>query len=418
MSADRVRVEVLGPLRVRDASGRDVTPSGELQRRLFALLVLRRGSVVSSDAATEALWPVELPQDPGAALQNHVLRLRRSLPEGLVESVGSGYRLDPERVQVDADRLVGLLGEEPGVAVGELSGMLAGWNGVAYPELDEVDEARVEAARLEERRQRAREVVAEARLSAGEVDGLVTELVVLAEADPLRERPRELLMAALAASGRTVEALRVFDEFRRLLGDELGIEPSPALVAQHAALLAGNELARRRPVRSRLPVPATPLIGREALASELAERVEAVRLVTLVGPGGVGKTRLLVELGHRLHGRRPDRQVVWCELAQADAASAPDVVTAALGIDGRPGTTPIERIVEVLGDDELIVLLDNCEHVLDSAAELVAGVIGGCPNVRMVATSRERLRVAGEQLCTVPTLPTGDEHSAAVELFR
>jgi predicted ATPase/DNA-binding SARP family transcriptional activator len=418
MSVDRVRVEVLGPLRVRDAAGRDLTPSGALQRRLLALLVLRRGSVVSSDAAVEALWPSGLPRDPGAALQNHVLRLRRGLPDGLIESVGSGYRVDPERVQVDADRLVVLLGHEPGDAVAELARMLAGWNGVAYPELDEVDDARAEAARLEELRQRGREVVAEAHLAAGDLDGLVPELVVMAEVDPLRERPRELLMAALAASGRTVEALRVFDEFRRLIGDELGIEPSPALVAQHAALLAGTEPGRRRPARSQLPIPPTPLIGREALASELPERVEAARLVTLVGPGGVGKTRLLVDLGHRLHALRPDRQVVLCELAQADAASAPDLVTAALGIDSRPGTAPIERIVEVLGDDEVIVLLDNCEHVLDSIAELVAGVMRGCPNVRMVATSRERLRVAGEELYAVPTLPTGDEHAPAVELFR
>ena len=304
------------------------------------------------------------------------------------------------------------------MADGELSQILAAWSGVAYPELDELDEARVEAARLEELRQRAREVVAAARLAAGDLDGLVTELVVLAEADPLRERPRELLMAALAASGRTVEALRLFDDFRRLLGDELGIEPSPTLVAQHAALLAGIGQDRRRPVRSQLPSPVTPLVGREQLVAEVAERVEALRLMTLVGPGGVGKTRLLVELGHRIQARRPDRQVVLCELGQADAEAAPDVLTAALGIDGRPGTPPVERIVEVLGDDELIVLLDNCEHVLDAAADLVAGIITGCPNVTIVATSRERLRVAGEQLCSVPTLPAGDEESPAVELFR
>ena len=116
MSSDRLRVSVLGPLRVRDAAGRDLTPSGALQRRLLALLILRRGFVVPSDAAVEALWSGGLPQDPGAALHNHVLRLRRCLPEGLVESVGSGYRLDPERVEVDADRLVVLLGREPGAS--------------------------------------------------------------------------------------------------------------------------------------------------------------------------------------------------------------------------------------------------------------------------------------------------------------
>ena len=178
------------------------------------------------------------------------------------------------RVRVDADRLVELLGAEPGVADGELSQILAAWNGGAYPELDELDEARVEAARLEELRQRAREVVAAARLAAGDLDGLVTELVVLAEADPLRERPRELLMAALAASGRTVEALRSFDDFRRLLGDELGIEPSPTLIAQHAALLAGTEHDRPPPGSQPIAVP-----------GDAAHRARAVA----GGAGGAGR---------------------------------------------------------------------------------------------------------------------------------
>ncbi|OOL27067.1 SARP family transcriptional regulator, partial [Rhodococcus rhodochrous] len=179
---DRVRVEVLGPLRVLDAGRRDITPDGLLQRRLLALLVLRRGRVVPAQSAVDALWPSRLPADPAAALQNHMFRLRRGLPDGLIESVGEGYRLDPAGVEVDGDRLVAALSAgttgDAGVPA-EIDAVLARWQGPAYPELDEVDEARAEATRLEELRSRAHEVRAEVRLARGDTDGLVAELVAL-----------------------------------------------------------------------------------------------------------------------------------------------------------------------------------------------------------------------------------------------
>jgi predicted ATPase len=248
----------------------------------------------------------------------------------------------------------------------------------------------------------------------GDTDGLAAELVALADAQPLRERPRALLMAALADTGRRVEALRVYDDFRRLLGDELGIEPSPAMAAQHAELLAGGAAAVPA---SRLPVPATSLVGREELAGDVTALAGAGRLVTLVGPGGVGKTRLLLEVGHRLLADRPDRPVVLCELATADTGSAVDVVAAALGIDARPGAPLAERVADVLGDAEVVLLLDNCEHVLDPTAELVERLLTRCAGVRVVATSRERLRVLGESVRVVPALRFGEGDGPAVQLF-
>lgn len=417
---DRARVEVLGPLRVLDADRRDITPDGLLQRRLLALLVLRRGRVVPAHSAVDALWPSRRPADPAAALQNHMFRLRRGLPDGLIESVGEGYRLDPAGVEVDADRLVVALsaGATGGAGVpAEIDAVLARWQGPAYPELDEVDEARAEATRLEELRSRAHEVRAEVRLGRGDTDGLVAELVALADAQPLRERPRALLMTALAATGRRAEALRVYDDFRRLLGDELGIEPSPALAAHHAELLAGAADRVWAPV-GRLPVPATSLVGRDALAVAVTELAESGRLVTLVGPGGVGKTRLLLEVGHRLRAARPDRPVVLCELATADPDSAVDVAAAALRIDARPGTSLAERVADVLGDTELVLLLDNCEHVLDPIAAVVERLLATCAHVRIVATSRERLRVVGEHVRQVPTLSYDGEDAPAVRLFE
>ena len=419
MASDRCIVEVLGPLRVSNADGVDLTPTGVLQRRLLALLVLRRGEVVSVDAAIDALWPSDPPGDAVAALQNHLSRLRRVLPTGVVDSVASGYRLDPSRVDVDIDRLASAL--DAGVvdvhARTELHELLQRWRGPAYPELEDADAARADATQLEELRIRAIETLAGWRLAAGDTEGLVADLTALAERQPLRERPAALLMSALAATGRTAEALRVYDDFRRLLGAELGIAPSPSLEAQQAALLGGGLEPRASITGAALPVPAAPLIGRKSLLNRLLTQAAAARLVTLVGPGGVGKTRLMTEAGHRLRGAAPERPVVFCDLTQADPATAVDAVASALGIDARPGVATIGRVVDVLGDDEVVLLIDNCEHVLGPVAELVDRVVRACRNVTVVATSRERLRVPGEHVCAVTTLLDDDDESSAIELF-
>lgn len=421
LAGERLRIDVLGPIRARDPHGRDVTPDGPLQRRLLALLVLRQGRVVSVDAAIEALWPDKPPRDPVAALHNHLFRLRRGLPDDVIESSGNGYRVAPDKVDLDADRLAAALNRqeasEPGL-LSTIDEVLDRWHGPAYPELDDLDDGRAEAIRLDELRIRAIESRAEWRLGTGASDELVVELTALADEEPLRERPRALLMAALAKAGRNVEALRVYDDYRRLLATELGIEPSPALAAQHADVLSGTDAATWTPP-TRLPVPVTSLVGRDELVAEVTAMVDAKRLVTLVGPGGVGKTRLVSEVGRRLRASHPDRPVVLCELAAASHESAADAVAAALGIDGRPGVGLADRVAAVLGDAELVLLLDNCEHVLDPIAGLVEQVLATCPNVRVVTTSRERLRVAAEQLCTVPTLLTSSDagDAPAVQLF-
>ena len=417
---DRLRVEVLGPIRVRDPHGRDVTPDGMLQRRLLALLVLRRGRVVSVDAAIDVLWPDRPPRDPVAALHNHLFRLRRGLPDELIESTGHGYRVTPSKIDLDADRLAAALNDgapaDPAALLATIDGVLARWHGPAYPELDDVDDGRAESIRLGELRIRAVEARAECQLAAGVTDGLVVELAALADEEPLRERPRALLMTALAKSGRQVEALRVYDDFRRLLGDELGIEPSPALAAQHAGLLGGPDEGAWTPA-CRLPVPVTSLVGRDALVLEVAAMAEAHRLVTLIGPGGVGKTRLLGEVGLHLRATSGGRPVVMCELATAGEDSAVDVVAAALSIDGRPGVGLADRVAAALVDTEIVLLLDNCEHVLDPIANLVEVLLARCPKVTLVTTSRERLRVPAEQLCTVPPLASSAPEGPAVQLF-
>ena len=437
----RVRIDVLGPIRAVDAAGRDVTPDGALQRRLLALLVLRRGRVVPVDTAIDALWPAAAPRDPVAALQNHVFRLRRGLPDGLISSVAEGYRLDPALVDLDADRLAaatatGASDPDAEAAAAVIDGVLVRWQGPAYPELADVDDGRAEAVRLDDLRTRAREARAERRLARGDTDGLVAELSALVDAQPGREAPVALLMAALEATGRRADALRAYDDFRRLLGDELGIEPSPALADRHAELLAGGAVpdatpgapvasdetparaaSGHPPSHRRLPAPPTSLVGRDDLVAEVTERAGTHRVVTLVGPGGVGKTRLLLEAGHRLRAACPDRPVVLCQLATASRPTVVDVVADALGIDARPGVPLTDRIADLLGDAHVVLLLDNCEHVVGPAAELVERLVTTCPHVSVLATSRERLRVPGEQVCAVPTLPVGDDGAPAVQLF-
>ncbi len=419
----RLIVDVLGPVRLRRADGLDITPDGDLQRRLLALLVLRRGEHVSVDRAVDALWPDRRPRDPLAALQTHVFRLRRALPDGALTSSDRGYRLDPAAVDVDADRLAaavtdaaGRRAADPDAVAHDLAEAMAAWRGAPYPELVDDDEGRIEAARLGDLRVRVIEERAEALLAVGRADHALRDLTSLVDDHPLRERPHDLLMAALAASGRTVDALRVYDDFRRRLGDELGIEPSPVLAARHAALL-GSSATPDPGLQHRLPLPITSLIGRHQLLLDAVAMTDAHRLITMLGPGGVGKTRLLVEVGNRLRVQRPGRPVMLAELATATTASAVDTVASTLGVERRDGTATEERLATIVGTAEVVLLLDNCEHVLEPIAELVERLLARCPGLVVVATTRERLRIAGEQLCPVAPLPILADGGPAVELF-
>lgn len=408
---------MLGPLRVTGPEGADLTPSGSLQRRLLALLVLRRGRVTSAGLAAEALWP-DAPGEHLGALQSQVSRLRRGLPDAVIDSVGGGYRLRPDAVTLDADQLATLLaGADPTTtAMAELERLLAGWHGPAYPELADTDEGRAESARLEDLGVRAAEFRAAAGLAAGRLDGLSADLRALADAHPFRERPRALLIQVLVAEGRRAEALRVYDEFRRLLAEELGVDPSAELAAAHAALLQ-DPLAPAWTPTTRVPVPATRLIGRDDLLVHVLDCCGTGRLVTLVGPGGVGKTRLALAVAGRLRDARPDGSVVFCELAAADPATAVDTVAAALGVDARPGEPMGNRLVSMLADLPVVLVLDNCEHVLEPVADLAVTLLAGCPRLTLVVTTRERLRVPGEQVVPIAPLDAVGEAAPAAELF-
>ena len=423
---ERFSFQVLGALRVVEAVDDDVTPRGTLQRRLLAALVLHRGQVVSTDALAEVLWPDHAPPSSGASLQSHVFRLRQHLPDLPVEHRGSGYVVDVPDAAVDAwrfERAVSTAAatgvDDPASAVAALDEALGWWRGTPYEELDDTDHGRIEADRLAELRCRAMEERFAALLRLGRADEVTADLEAFVARAPLRERPRELLIDALDRTGRRAEALRVYDAYRRVLAEELGVEPSAHLAARHERLLVGDEPPPPAPVQQapRVPRPVSSFVGRDDLLDLLERQVAQHRMVTLVGPGGVGKTRLAVELVHRLAGGFPDG-VRFCDLTGiTDDSEVVPAVAATVGVEPRAGVDPVERLADVLRHERTLLLLDNCEHVLDGAATLAEGLLTSVGGVAVVATSREPLSVDGERIFPVPTLGCEGAGAAATALF-
>jgi predicted ATPase/DNA-binding SARP family transcriptional activator len=410
-----MRFGILGTTQVWRTDGAEVSLGGPGRRALLALLLVRPGEVVSVDRLVDELYGTAA----GAthALQSQVFRLRNVLRDDVVERLPAGYRLVVKPDDVDSGRFERLCAEgrralasgDAGRAADLLRTALALWRGPALVDVPDCAWARVRADELAEQRLDALEDRAEADLRLGAHRTIVPELRRLVEQHPLRERLSGLLMRALRADGRPAEALTVFADLRRLLADELGTDPSAELVDLHQTLLRNEHPARTR----RPPAQLTGLVGRDDDLARVAELVASARLVSLVGPGGVGKTRLSVEVTRDL----PD--VCFVELAAIGQEELPGAVLHALGLRETaryahsPPTAPEDRLTEALADRPLLLLLDNCEHLVDAVAVLVAKLVGTCPALRILATSREPLRITGERLW--PVRPLAED--AAVRLF-
>ncbi|MEW2358409.1 BTAD domain-containing putative transcriptional regulator [Spirillospora sp. NPDC029432] len=409
-----MRFGVLGPVTTWTDAGEAVTIPGLKVRLLLADLLAHEGRVVPADRLIEDLWGDEPPADPTAALQVRVSQLRRALADAepggrdLVVSRAPGYALAAAPDAVDAARFERLAG------AGRYAEALALWRGDPYADFADAEFLQPVVARLAEARLSAAEAHAAERLDAGEpVD--VAELVA---EHPLRERLRAVHMTSLYQRGLQSEALATYADLRERLADELGLDPSPELAALYERILRqAPELkgTRERP-RTNLPAPVGELIGRDTAITELRDLLAGERLVTLTGPGGVGKTSLALEVGRRLLDGQPDG--VWIvELAAYEPGTASLAEAALAALDVRAGAADaLDHLTGALRDRRLLLVLDNCEHVIDQAAALAGRLLRAAPGLRILATSREPLNVAGETLYGVPALavPAGSDDLPAV----
>jgi predicted ATPase/DNA-binding SARP family transcriptional activator len=410
---------VLGVLEVR-RDGVPVPVPGGRRRAVLAALLIRAGRPASADMLIDAAWGDELPADPRPALQTVLSRLRGVLGGGVLQAGPAGYVIDPGPGRLDAERFEALRARAAGAPAAQAAGLLdealALWRGPAYAEFADRDFARPEAVRLDELRLATTEDRAELSLELGEAAEAATTLDTLIAAHPLRERARGLLMTALYRAGRPAEALERYHDYRTLLVRELGLDPSPALQDLQIRILghnlAGASLPAHRPVAAApawLVMP-TAFLGREDDTAALLDAVGTHRLVTVTGPGGVGKTRLVAEALGSL-SERFGLPVTVTELAAAQAGQVNSAVAVALGLG--PGPSVRAAVLEYLSISAVLLVLDNCEHVLGDVRMLAEEILRRCPRVRLVATSRRRLGLAAEQVLPLAPLPVPGPGEAA-----
>src|SRR5580704_7898450 len=418
---------LLGPVEVR-VDGRAVPLPGARQRLVLTMLLVDFNRIVPAGRLIDELWEAALPADPRGALRTQVSRLRRALGPagGDLATVEGGYCLTVQRGQLDATQFEDMLAEADEAsgqrALRLLDEALALWRGPAVGEFAGRPFALATAARLNELRPVAAERRAELLLTAGLVEEAVATLQALLAEHPEREQARGLFMQALYRAGRHTEALATFRSWRRYLATELGLDPSPALrrieqdILRHTAKTPDVRDAAVTRAPS-LPLPVTSFVGRDEDLMAVAARLDRARLVTLHGPGGVGKTRLALELAERTGDSYRDG-VCFCDLA---AVTEPHAVVRALataaGLSERAFQRLDDQLVEQLADRHLLLVLDNCEHVAQAAAILAERLLKQTRNVTLLATSRERLEVDGEHVWQVRPLPVSGLGAPAVRLF-
>jgi predicted ATPase/DNA-binding SARP family transcriptional activator len=458
-----MRVSLLGPLEVTGEGGAEVKLAGVRLRSLLARLALAPGRMVSAGALIDAVWDESPPAGAVSALQSLVSRLRHVLPPGgpWVTAESAGYRLLITDEDVDAGRFellaaAGRAARDAGdlrTAATRFTEALALWRGAPLAGLGPSDFLQAAAVRLDDLRLRTVEDRADVLLAggagpggagpgvagvSGQVDDLAAELGELAAAYPLRERMHALHMRALCAAGRPAGALAAFETLRRTLREELGADPDPSVRELHAQILrgqAGGPAGGGAP--SGLRYPLTSFVGRDEELKRLGDLLDQVRLVTLTGTGGAGKTRLAVEIASRRAGEAGLAELsVLVELSGLrEEAEVPAAILAGFGSRGselasltpqRPGpASPVGPVVEALRGRHALIVLDNCEHLIEACARVAETVLAHCPDVRILATSREPLAITGEVVWPVHPLPvppagTGLEQAlgfAAIRLF-
>ncbi|MBG0567230.1 BTAD domain-containing putative transcriptional regulator [Actinoplanes aureus] len=406
-----IGVGVLGPVEL-SRDGVPIPLSGAPQRVLLARLALAAGRPVPVADLIDALWEGEPPENAVGNLHSYVSRLRRHTGGDALRREPGGYRLHLPADALDitrAERLVTRArGQRPEQAAVTLAEALAVWRGDPLADVAGRLVFAPEVARLAEWRRHLREQWLERRLDAGDAAAALPEVEALATSEPLRERTQLLLMRALHATGRTAEALTAARAFRERLADGHGVDPSPALAELQSRILSEDPGLRPAPVREAPVRPAAGVrrrpdrfFGRRSELDAVRDALATGRVTTLVGPGGMGKTRLMTEAltGDELVVELAERSV------PADVAAA---VAGALGLRAAPHGG-VAALAERLGATPAVLVLDNCEHLLDAVRELVGELVVRCPEVRVLATSRQRLDVAGERVLRLGPLPAEDQ---------
>jgi predicted ATPase/DNA-binding SARP family transcriptional activator len=422
---------VLGPVEV-ERGDRVIAIDVAKVRALLTALALHRGRPVTTDELVGAIWGEDPPKSAAKTLQGHVSALRRVLGAEAVVTVTAGYELDlpPEEVDLATfERLLvdagALQDHDPAAAVERYTEALELWRGEPLLDLADGTVRQGHAARLAELRAAALEGRVDAELALGRHREVLPVLRRLVTEWPLHEHLWADLMLALYRSDRQAEALDAYQQVRGILRDELGLEPSDTLQELECRILVHDpdlDVVPPSPPH-RIPAPVSSFVGREDDIRRVTKQLGAQRLVTLLGPGGVGKSRLAIEVGRRVLPGLADG-VWWVDLASIRSGDLVlDRLAASLGVVPAPGVAVADAVTAHVRARTLLVVLDNCEHVVDAAARLAHELLEAGPTVTVLATSRVPLESPGEFRVAVEplSLPPGEaadpRDADAVRLF-
>jgi predicted ATPase/DNA-binding SARP family transcriptional activator len=451
---------VLGPLEVR-GPGASIAVSRGAARGLLAHLLIRPNRAVSSDELIDALWGDDAPRTARNALQAHVAHLRRELRAGgpdiaeRLETRGSGYRIRVDAGELDADVFAAEVTEarrrqrtNPVAAADLLRHALGLWRGATFEDLDLLPGSDGGAiARLDDLRLGAIETRAELDLRIGRVADVIADLEPLVAEHPYRERFHALLMVALYRAGRQADALEEYRRARAVLVEELGVEPGPELralqlavlrqdrdlMADHPRIAAGGageddgrsdgtdfdeeDAPRRTATLNNLPVELTPFIGRDHELAGILQLLEAERLVTVTGVGGTGKTRFARQAASLALQSFPGGAYFVDLTPVPDSERVLPTIAAAIGAAEQGGRSLLDTVVSVIGRQRVLLVVDNCEHVIDASARLIDGLLRAAPGLTVLATSREPLRLSNEVLLRLVPMPVSADHAPRAEVL-
>lgn len=414
----RLRIEVLGPLRVVDDGL--VEPTRPSHRRLLSVLALHVGDRIRTERLIDMYWGESPPAEARAALQTHISALRQMLPPDSIRTEGKGYRLVIDGCEIDsiefaeaADKARHALADSDWHVVWETaSKALALWKGSPYPDLQDDDFARAEIVRLEETQLELWEMWSEALVKLGRPTEALPELERLVISHRYREQLWEHLMVARYQLGRYTEALQAYQDVNSHLA-ELGLEPGDRLRRLEEKILLRDR--SMTPIRNNLPVELSSFVGRDSEINVLVDMTSEQRLVTVTGAGGSGKTRLALRAAREQFESFPDG--VWLvELASTlDQSQVATEIARTIGLKPK-GEDALDILAEATADDAILLILDNCEHLLEGAATTAHSLLQSSPRLKILATTREPLRVPGETVYEVPgmSFPAEDVSDPAV----